>query len=76
MRKIDNTLCNEAFGKFIREAREKKGLYQDDMAKKLGISQVQYSHYERGARNIDLSVALNICLILGLDFNEFIKTQF
>lgn len=75
MRKIDNALCNEAFGKFIREARESKGLFQDDIAKRLGISQVQYSHYERGARNMDLSVALNICLILGLDFNDFVKSQ-
>lgn len=75
MRQIDNALCNEAFGKFIREARERKGLYQDDMAKKLGISQVHYSHFERGARAIDLSTALNICLILGLDFNDFVKSQ-
>ena len=75
MRQIDNALCNENFGKFIREERERQGLYQSDLAAKLGITQAYYSHIERGTRTVDFTMALNICLALGLDINEFIKVQ-
>lgn len=75
MRQIDSALCNEAFGKFIREGRERKGLFQADVADKLGISQGYYSHIERGTRTVDFVVALKICQFLGLDINDFVKTQ-
>lgn len=74
MKTIDNNECLADFGKFIREKREKTNLYQTDMAKLLGISQVYYSHIERGLRNVDLVLALKICQILNLDLNEYISS--
>ena len=74
MRQIDDALCNENFRKFIIEGREAKGLYQADVAEKLGMSQAQYSYLENGHRKITLTMAINICLVLGLDFNDFVKT--
>ena len=75
MRKIDNALCNEAFRKFIIEGREAKGLFQSDVAERLNMSQAHYSYIENGRRKVSLPLALNICLVLGLDFNDFVKTQ-
>ena len=40
-----------SFGR-LKEIREEKGLTQKDVAKFLGINQVQYSRYETGVRII------------------------
>ena len=72
---MDITSCNQDFGSFIRTARERQGRYQEDVAREAGISQVYYSHIERGARNVDLSLALLLCKILFVDINVFIQTQ-
>ena len=66
---------NLAFGTFIKEARENKRLYQRDVAKNIGVTQSYYAYIENGARNIDLQLALEICNFLGLNLNDFIKTQ-
>ena len=72
---MDIAKCNKDFGTFIRSAREKQGLYQEDVATAAGITQVYYSHIERGMRNVDLSLALTLCDILNIDMNVFIKAQ-
>ena len=73
MDRIDNTQCNVSFGAFIKRARLEKGLFQEAVARELGISQGYYAHIEAGRRNVDLSVALNICRIIGIDINEFLE---
>ena len=73
MKIIDNNECLIGFGEFIRTKREQLGIYQQDVASEVGISQVYYSHIERGLRNVDLVLALEICKILRLDLNEYIK---
>lgn len=72
---MEITNCNKTFGTFIKEGRRKQGLYQADVAKELGITQVYYSHIERGERNVDLSLALRICHALHLNINDFVDTQ-
>lgn len=66
---------NAAFGAFIREARMSKGIYQDEIAKHLGVTQSYYSYIESGTRNVDLQLAIEICKYLRLNLNNFIKTQ-
>lgn len=61
------------FGAYIREKREKMGLYQADVAKKAGVSRSYYTLIEAGDRNIYLATALDICRVLDLDFSEFMK---
>lgn len=61
------------FGAFIREARERKGIYQEDIAKQLGKSRSYYSMIESGQRKIYFSLAVNICAVLGVDISEFMK---
>ncbi|MCR5098416.1 MAG: helix-turn-helix transcriptional regulator [Lachnospiraceae bacterium] len=44
----------------IREIREEFGLSQEDMAKYLHISQVAYSYYELGRRDIPTDILVEI----------------
>jgi transcriptional regulator with XRE-family HTH domain len=73
MKTVEKETISKEFGTFIREAREKRGFYQADVAEKLGVSRAYYTHIEAGNRDIYFSLAINICLILDLDINEFMK---
>lgn len=61
------------FGVFIKYAREKQELKQSDVAKMVGISQPYYCKIEAGNREVSMTLALNICDALGVDFNAFIR---
>ena len=74
MKTIDKEIIAEEFGTFIREARESKGLYQADVADKIGVSRSYYAFIEGGKREIYFTLAINICRVLDLDINDFIKT--
>ena len=69
---MDREAFNAAFGNFIREGRENKGMLQSDVSLHLGVSIAYYSYLELGKRNIDLKMALDICSFLGLNMNEFV----
>lgn len=73
MKTIDKDTVSTEFGQFIREAREAKGLYQADIAEQLGVSRTYYTHIEAGNREIYFTMAINICRVLNLDINEFMK---
>lgn len=63
----------QAFGVFIRTARENKGLYQADIAGKIGVSRGYYAHIEGGTRDISLTLAVKICRVLDLNLNDFVE---
>ena len=73
MKAIDKETISAEFGTFVREARERKGLYQADVAEKLGVSRSYYAFIEAGKRDIYFSLAVNICRVLDLDISEFMK---
>lgn len=73
MKIIDNSECLIGFGKFIKEGRERKKLYQEHIASSLNISQAYYSLIEKGERNVDLFLAMRICQILELDLQDYIR---
>ena len=73
MKTIDIRDCHEAFGKYIKIARERKGLTQDEVAEELGITQSYYSRIENGTREVDLAVAFRICAAVGVDIRDFIN---
>lgn len=70
---IDNSTCLKGFGDFVKEGRERLGLYQSDVARMLNISQPYYSCIEKGTRNVDLVLALKICDTLKLDLSDYIS---
>lgn len=74
MKIIENSECLTAFGEFIRRGREKKDLYQTEVAEQLGVTQAYYSQIESGKRNVDLVLAMRICTILEVNLQDYIST--
>lgn len=74
MKKIENSECLVGFGKFIKQGREKRDMFQSEVAMEVGISQAYYSYLERGEREIDFVLALKICQVLHLDISDFISS--
>lgn len=70
---IDNGTCLKGFGSFVKEGRERLGLYQSDVARALDISQPYYSCIEKGTRNVDLILAIKICETLRLNLSDYIN---
>lgn len=65
-------VANE-FGVFVREARERKGMTQYEIAEQLGVSRSYYTMIEAGNREIYFTLAINICAVLDLNINDFMK---
>lgn len=73
MKTVEKEKVLKEFGAFIREARESKGIYQAEIAEQLGVSRAYYTHIEAGNREFYFTMAINICRVLNLDINEFVK---
>jgi transcriptional regulator with XRE-family HTH domain len=54
----------EQFGSNVREARKAKGWTQEELAHETGLSPVQVSRIERGAREIRLTTLLKLLAAL------------
>ena len=54
--------------KTLKEYREKAGLSQKDLAEKVGLKQQRYNHYERGRRELPVSIAKKIGDVLEIDW--------
>lgn len=66
------TVCQQ-FGRFLLRVRTERGLTQSEVATATGITQSHYSLLERGQREPTMSLAVNLCYELGVDFNDFIR---
>jgi len=61
----------QEFGIFIKQRRLEQGLTQEEVAKRLGISQVAYGRYELGQRDPGLDLIYQIADVLGFSVPEF-----
>lgn len=61
------------FGKTLKEFRVKAKLTQGQVAKKMDITQQQFSAYERGKGSPDLSTIILICVILKVNPLELVE---
>lgn len=50
----------------LKELREDRDLTQTDVAKILNVSQITYSQYERGARNLPIEHLKTLCRYYGI----------
>ncbi|MBQ8319430.1 MAG: helix-turn-helix transcriptional regulator [Clostridia bacterium] len=57
----------------LKEARKKKGLSQEDVAKKAGISQQAYSYYENGLKVPTLPTIKVIAETLETSIDDLVK---
>lgn len=72
MAQLNRKATVAAYGVFIRQLREKQELKQQDVADMVGITQSYYSNIEAGKREIGVTLANNICDVLGTSMNEFL----
>ena len=63
----DHEVFQENIIRILSTARKQGGLSQDHVAKKLGISQATYSHYEKGFREISGSTLAVFFSRLGVN---------
>lgn len=60
-------------GQFIKQCRKEKGLTQEKLAEKLGVSAKAVSKWECGNGLPDVSLMLPLCEILGITVNELLS---
>jgi len=61
---------NKKLNKFIKELREKKGMSQQEIAKKLEMSRPSYILVEQGKKELSLSEAQKIASIFGISLKD------
>jgi transcriptional regulator with XRE-family HTH domain len=59
----------------LREAREKSGLTQEQVARLLGTTNVQVSYWETGKRQIDLASLSRIADVYGYSMSWFLDQE-
>jgi transcriptional regulator with XRE-family HTH domain len=64
---------HKAFCDVIRRAREKQGMTQATLARRLGVPQSYVSKYETGERRLDLLETLDICTTLGMSVQSIVR---
>jgi transcriptional regulator with XRE-family HTH domain len=60
------------FVELLSEVRQRLGLSQDQLAKRLPFQQVGISKMERSRRRVDIIELRMICGSLGIDLSDFI----
>ena len=63
--------CSVRYGNFIRDKRTKLGLSQEEVSRRLGISQQAYGRYELGQREPNFSLIMKISEVLEFAPGEF-----
>lgn len=70
------SIYNKAYQKLLellRAKRIEKGITQEELASRLGVSQGIVSKIETHERRLDIVELRNICYAIGISFPEFIK---
>lgn len=62
------------FVRRLREAREKAGLTQEQLAQRLGQGQSFVSKYERGERRLDVVELSAVCQAIGISLLAFVQS--
>lgn len=65
----------EKIGKFILECRKEKGLTQEQLAEKLGVTSKSISRWENGNTMPDYSLLKDLCNKLNINVNELLSGE-
>lgn len=65
----------EKIGSFIKDIRKEKGLTQEQLAEKLGVSQKSVSRWETGKTMPDYALLPDICEILEINVAELLSAE-
>ena len=73
---MDKSIHSAQYATFLRtfrEARQRKGVTQADLADKVGETQSFISKCERGERRIDLVELRTFCVAMDIPLTEFVS---
>ena len=65
----------EKIGKFIARVRKEKNMTQQELAKKLNITDRAISHWENGRSMPDAGIMLDLCKLLDINVNELLSAK-
>ena len=65
----------EKIGKFIAKVRKEKNITQQELAKKLNITDRAISHWENGRSMPDAGIMLELCKLLDINVNELLSAK-
>ena len=65
----------EKIGKFIANVRKEKNMTQQELAKKLNITDRAISHWENGRSMPDAGIMLELCKLLDINVNELLSAK-
>jgi len=69
-----HTPAYQIFRRLLVEVRERQGMTQVDLAKRLGRPQSFISKYEKGERRLDVIEFISICDALGVEATVIFKS--
>lgn len=72
---MDNYLFYIRLGAALRIARKKKGMTQEQVADKLGVTKMAVSHWERGDRSMSAEDLVRFLEAVDCDIDEFMKIE-
>ncbi len=64
------------FGNRMRLHREKRGMTQDELSRRLGVTPQALSHWEVGRCEPSLRKLVRLCVALGTTANELLRDDF
>ena len=73
MKKSIYTKQQQVLTTLLRDLRVEAGLTQEDLAKLIGKDQTFVSKYESGGRRLDVLELREICQVLGIGLDKFIR---
>lgn len=68
----DRASFHRSLGERIREAREKTGATQDDLARVVGLSRTSVTNIERGRQGVQAYLLVKIARTLGLTVQQLL----
>lgn len=60
---------------FMEKTRKAKGLTQQEVGERVGITQTRYSSYARGSRSLPVEIAKRIGKVLEVDWWRFYEEE-
>jgi transcriptional regulator with XRE-family HTH domain len=73
---MDIRLTQQQVGQRIAELRKRKGLSQEDLAKRINISRPSLAQIELGNRSVDVLELQNLSLALAFSLDDFMSSTF
>ena len=72
---MDKKTLLKKFGKNVKIERIKKDLTQEQLAEKMGVSQIYIANIERGKANMSLYKAYELSKFLRVDLRAFLSFE-